>query len=137
MGEHRNDLCQSSPRQLLIAPEPFTFNHYTFRRDRSLPILSRKDVRTQLFAQRVQNSLRCACASKDRSEDAGREAEGVSAKAWMQASGPRQRSWTASGPMAKADLNKFPQESLKRSAGERNAGIGAKATVLDCIGADA
>jgi len=39
--------------------------------------------------------------------------------------------------MAKADLNNFPQESLKRSAGERNAGIGAKATVLDCIGADA
>jgi hypothetical protein len=96
MGEHRNDLCQSSPRQLLIAPEPFTFNHYTFRGDRSLPLLSRKDVRTQLCAQRVQNGLRCACASKDRSEDAGREAEGVSAKAWM----------TASGAMAKATAHR-------------------------------
>ena len=97
MGEHRNDLCQSSPRQLLIAPEPFTFNHYTFRRDRSLPILSRKDVRTQLFAQRVQNSLRCACASKDRSEDAG---------------------------------------GRRKTREVMDAGIGAKATVLDCIGAD-
>lgn len=69
-------------------------------------------------------------------------AEGVSAKAWMQASGPRQRSWTAWGAMAKATAHRCKRDmAWSEDAGrETQAGSGrrhgcrhrTKATVLDC-----
>ena len=72
----------------------------------------------------------------------------------MQASGPRLRSWTAWGAMAKASVHRCKRDmawsethagrgsvtwriaSGRREREGMDAGIGAKATVLDCMGGD-